>query len=352
MALHLCVKLTNNGFWRCLKPMDRVHHIEMLVRAADAGSFAKAALFLGLTPSAVSRAIAELERHLRVTLFYRTTRQLRLTEDGEELYRRGREILDKLAEVETAVSRAQARLTGTLGVGMAVGIARHVVMPRIPEFMRRHPDLKIECRVLSQPKDMHASGIDLLFRLGDPPESTLIARKLLQLRYAVYAAPEYLKLAGEPTHPDDLMRHRCLIMRSHWASKPLDEWEFERKGERRVVKVPSTLITDDREGLMTAALAGGGLIRTGMFDPAQIAAGRLRKVLNDWTCPRGPDLYALYRKTPHPSPKITAFLDFLSETFTAFDPEEITLLHNKSFGELRRRSPAMDRPQAPKRGSR
>jgi DNA-binding transcriptional LysR family regulator len=324
--------------------MDRVHRIEMLVRAADAGSFAKAAQLLGLTPSAVSRAIAELEKHLRVTLFYRTTRQLRLTEDGVELYRRGREILDRLAEVETAVSRAPTRLNGTLSLGMAVGIARQVVMPRIPEFMRRHPDLRIECRVLSQPKDMYASGIDLLFRLGEPPESGLIARKLLQLRYAVYAAPEYLKLAGEPAHPDDLMRHRCLVMRPHWASKLLDEWEFERKGERKVVKVPASLVTDDREGLMSAALAGGGLIRTGMFDPAQIAAGRLRRVLGDWECPKGPDLHALYRKTQHPSPKIVAFLDFLSEAFPAFDPEEITLVHSKSFGELRRRVLGTSRP--------
>jgi DNA-binding transcriptional LysR family regulator len=321
--------------------MDRVHRIEMLVRAADAGSFAKAAVSLGLTPSAVSRAIAELEKALRVVLFYRTTRQLRLTEEGEELYRRGREILDKLADAETALSRSPGRLSGTLRVGLHVPISRHVIMPRLPEFMRRHPDLRIECRLLVQPQDMHAAGFDLLLRMGvEPPDSGLIARKLVHLKYGVYAAPEYIEAAGVPATPDDLPHHRCLVLQPPWVTKPLEEWEFERNGQRKVIRVTPALLTDDREGLMAAALAGGGLIRTGVFDPALIATGCLRRVLADWSCPNVLTVYAMYRRTADPAPKITAFLQFLTEVFAAFDPDELTVLHSKDIGEVPHRARA------------
>src|SRR6476620_1404135 len=109
--------------------MDRLRRIEMLVRAADAQSFAKAAHALNVTASAVSHAISKLEKELRITAFYRTTRQLRLTEDGKELYRRGREILEKFAEAEVAMSRPLGRVTGTLRVGIHPTVSRHIVMP-------------------------------------------------------------------------------------------------------------------------------------------------------------------------------------------------------------------------------
>jgi DNA-binding transcriptional LysR family regulator len=306
------------------------------VRAADAGSFAKAARLLQLDPSAVSHAIAELERELRVTLFYRTTRQVRLTEDGEELYRRGREILDKLAEVETSITRTSTRLSGTLRIGMGVPVSRHIIMPRLPEFMRRHPGLRLECLVLNEINDMHAGGVDLLLRVGELPESSLIARKVADFKFGVYAAPSYIASAGEPATPDDLLRHCCLVHKTI-EFKPWDEWSFARGAERKVVKVPGTLVTNDREGLISAAVAGAGLMRVGMFDPALLTSGRLRKVLTDWVCPGGPRLFAVYRKTQRPSTKIAAFLEFLGEAITKFDPDHMTSQPAEGFAEFARR---------------
>lgn len=317
--------------------MDRVRRIEMLVRASDAGSFAKAARLLQLDPSAVSHAIADLEKELRVTLFYRTTRQLRLTEEGEELCRRGREILERLAELETAASRTVAPLTGTLRVGMGVPLSREIIMPRIHEFLRRHPGLQLECLVLTQVKDMHAGGVDLLLRVGEPGESGLIARKIAQLKFGVYAAPSYLDGAGEPVNPDELVKHRCLVHKAPIRNQPLDEWEFVRGGARKVVKVPRTVITDDREGLVAAAVAGAGLMRIGLFDPGLIKSGRLRRVLADWTCANAPALYAVYRKTQRPSPKIAAFMDVVCDAITAFDPEHLTVEPADGFAEFVRR---------------
>jgi DNA-binding transcriptional LysR family regulator len=312
--------------------VDRVRRIELFVRAAEAGSFARAAKLLQLDPSAVSHAIAELERELRVTLFYRTTRQLRLTEDGEEILRRGRDILHEVAELDSVAGTSDGRVAGTLRVGMHVPIG-HVVMPRVPEFLRRHPALKLECLALNQVKDMHAAGLDLLVRAGEPPESELIARKLAEIKLGVFAAPAYLDAAGEPAEPEDLLQHCCLVHKPPVAMRPWDDWTFERGAERRVVTVPRTLVTDDREGLIAAVLAGGGLMRIGMFDPRLITSGRLRRVLADWRCPGGPPIYGMYRRTQRMAPKIAAFLEFVGDVYAAFDPGELTIAHLPAAGE-------------------
>ena len=307
--------------------MDLVRRLEILMRTADAGSFARAATSLALTPSAVSRAVAELEAELRVALVYRTTRQLRLTEEGQELYRRGREILDKVAELDAALSRAPERLGGTLRVGMGMNISRYIIMPGLATFMRRHPLLRLRLSVVSRPQDLHAEGLDLLLRVGDPPPSALIARKMAELRLGVYASPDYLKRAGVPAKPEDLLRHRCLVHQPPHLGKPLDEWVFERNGERKHLKVAPCFVTNDREALIAGAVGGAGIMRIGMFDPALVASGRLRPLLTDWTCTGGQVIYAMYRKTPEMSPKVAAFLAFAEDAFAAFDPDEVTLRH-------------------------
>jgi DNA-binding transcriptional LysR family regulator len=317
--------------------MDRVRRIELLVRAAEAGSFAKAARLLGLDPSAVSHAVTELEKELRVTLFYRTTRQLRLTEDGEEIYRRGTEIMHRLADLEGAASKGPEALTGTLRVGLSVTMSRSIVMPRLSEFIRRQPGLKLEFLVLTQIKDMHASGVDLMLRAAEPPESGVIARKLVDIRFGVYASPKYLEIAGEPAMPRDLLRHRCLIFLAPHDNKPRNEWIFQRNGGQMAIKVPSTIVTDEREGLHAAAVAGCGLMRTGLFDPALVTSGQLRKVLTEWTCPGAPSFYAIYRRTPRMPAKIAAFIDFVVDAFAAFDPNQLTIIHGSKSGGRERR---------------
>ena len=318
--------------------MDRIRRIQLLVRAAEAGSFAKAARSLNLTPSAVSHAIADLERGLGVPLFYRTTRQLRLTEEGEAIYQRGRDILHQLAGLESGVRKTADRLTGTLRVGLGVPLSRNVVMPLLPAFLHRHPHLRVDFHIQSQPKEMHAEGVDLLLRISEPPESNLIARKIGQIRHGVYAASSYLKMAGVPANPEELSQHSCLVMMVPGMSRPLDEWEFQRADEKKVIKIVPRVVTYDREGLIAAVLAGAGLMRLGCFDPLLIASGQLRRVLADWTCPPGFSIFAMYRKTARMPPKLAAFLGFVEEAFAAFDPEEVTLFHNKNIVGLSRRS--------------
>lgn len=318
--------------------MDRVRAIEILLSAAEAGSFARAAKLLQLDPSAVSHAIAQLERALRVTLFYRTTRQLRLTEDGAEIVRRGRAILRDIDDLDDVGARVRERVAGTLRIGMHVPISHSVVMPRLPVFMRRYPELQLECRVLNQVKDFHAAGLDILLRVGEPPESDLVAWKLGALRMGLYAAPSYLAQAGTPKTPEELVGHRCLVHHPPLLDKPWDRWVFERGAERRIVTVPRTLVTDDREGLIAAAKSGAGLMRLGMFDPRSIASGSLVQLLAEWRCPDGPPLYAIYRRSGRISRKIAAFRNFAVEALADFDPDEITTVRSRAAAQRPRRS--------------
>ena len=309
--------------------MDRLRQIELLVRAAEAGSFAKAARSLDLTPSAVSHAISELEKGLGVSLFNRTTRQLRLTDEGESVYQRGFEILRQLTELDSNVHKGSERLSGILRIGLGVPVSRHVVMPLLPLFLRRHPSLRLQFHIQTQPKEMHAEGVDLLLRIGEPPDSGLVARKLAETQPAVYASPRYLKLAGVPARPEDLPQHCWLVLKVPGIDKPLDEWELERDGERKFVKVIPSVVTYDREGLIVAVVGGAGMMWMGCFDPSLIASGQLQRVLPDWSFKRGFPIYAMYRKTSRMPPKLAAFLEFLAQAFAQFDPEEITVIHNK-----------------------
>ena len=308
--------------------MDRLRQIEMLVRAVEAGSFTRAAAALRLTPSAISHGIAELEGRLRVRLFHRTTRQLRLTPEGEAVYRRARGIVDGLDEMDGAAAtpaHPEACLEGTLRVGAAIPISRCVVAPRIAPFLRRHPGLRVELLVQNEAQEMHAGGMDLLLRVGPLADTRLVARRMARLRFVACAAPAYLEAAGTPAGPDDLPGHACLVHKPPFAVKPWDECIFERSGERRRVAIPAALVTDDREALLAAALAGAGIVRVGMFDPGLLASGALRRVLAEWSCPGGPTLHALYRRTAEPVPKVAAFLDFFAAALVEFDPEGLTL---------------------------
>jgi DNA-binding transcriptional LysR family regulator len=250
--------------------MDRLRRIEMLVHAAELGSFTRAAMALGLTPSAVSRGIAELEAQLRTTLFHRTTRHLRLTEPGMEAYRSAREVVDRLGAFEaTGRGDPGEPLAGTLRVGVVGPVLRLILMPRVAPFLRRHPDLRLEFVTPTRPLQMEAGGMDLMLRVGPLPDSGLVAR--------------------------------------------------------RRVKVAASLTTDDRDAMLAAVLDGAGIMRVGMFDPGLLASGALRRVLPAWTCPGGPALFALYRRTPRLTPKVVAFLAFAARAVADFDPEGMTL---------------------------
>ena len=312
--------------------MDRSHRLEMLVRAADSGSFAAAARLMDLSASAVSRGIGELEQSLGVVMFNRSTRHLQLTDDGVQVYRRAIEILERLAELEGSVVSHRSRVSGTVRVGVHAPLNRYVLMPRLAELHSRYPDLQVETRVTQDPHDLQAQNLDVLLHVGEPPASRLIAQRLGQGCPAPYASPDYLRRLGEPSEPAELTRHRCLLFRPPWQTQAHDHWHFEREGERRTVPVTASLVSADREGVIVAALAGAGVMYMACFDPAFIGSGRLVRVLPAWRCPPSFNIYVMYRRSANPAPRVSAFLRFVRDAFTAFDPQELTILHAPSAG--------------------
>ncbi|MDO9712827.1 LysR family transcriptional regulator [Paracraurococcus lichenis] len=312
--------------------MNRVRNLEMLVRATEAGSFTAAAATLRVTSSAVSHGIAELERQVGVRLIHRTTRQFRLTDEGQAAYRCGRDILDRLGELDllAQTSAHPEHLTGTLRIGLSAALNRHLVTPRIGGFLRRHPDLSLEILTQYRPSEMQLAGMDVLLRVEEPEKTRLVARRLGVIRHGLYASPSYVGEAGALEHPEDLLRHRCLVYKPPHLPHLADEWQFERGSERPRVRVPSTVVTDDREGLIAMACRGDGIMRIGMFDPALISSGQLVPLLPGWRLPPGPPVYALYRRTPQLPPRISAFLGFLADAVAEFDPREETLVRSLS----------------------
>lgn len=307
--------------------MDRLRRLEIAVKVAEAGSFAKAANALMVTPSAVSHAVAQLERELGVALFYRTTRQLRLSPEGTQALHHAREVLAALERLDTLSSGKHDQVAGKLKLGIPPGMAQHILMPVLPRFTEHHPEVQIELSSIVTEANMHLTGADLVFRIGPLADSELVARPLAHLQFGVYAAPRYLERHGVPQHPQDLAQHRALIHKSPRSTTiaPWDLWPYQRGEESGSVQMGHHFVSDEREALLVAALAGAGVFRMGMFSPALLESGRLVRLLDDWQWLGHLPLTALYRRMPSTPRRITAFLDFAQEAIRGFDPQGMTL---------------------------
>ncbi|MFL6696524.1 MAG: LysR family transcriptional regulator, partial [Vitreoscilla sp.] len=290
--------------------MDRSSRLELLVRVVDQGSLVAAGRSLGLTPSAVSRGLADLERALGATLVLRSTRRLQLTEDGAQVYERAVEILSRMRELEATVARRTSSVSGILRVGLPVPIGRYIIWPRLALLLNRYPGLKLEVKPIQDPKAMQSENLDLLLMAGEPPPSRLVAHRLALGRPGIYASPEYIRRFGEPHSPEELRGHRCLVFHGPWMPLPAEQWNFERGGQASSVQVKARVVTADREGLIVAALGGAGIIRMACFDPSLVQSGRLQRMLRDWECTDGFNVYALHRKSAHQEPRIQAFMEF------------------------------------------
>ncbi|OKO74237.1 hypothetical protein AC629_35365 [Bradyrhizobium sp. NAS80.1] len=242
--------------------MDNVRQLEMVVRAADLGGFAAAAKHMNITPSAVSRGIAELERTLRISIFNRSTRWIRLTDEGRELYHRSLDVLDRLKAIRVMANTVDKQVTGTIRVGIMPPLSRHVVMPQLAGFLDAYP------------KAIQSENIDVLLHVGDPPPSRLIARKLGQGRPAAYASPAYIARYGELKDPDDLSAHRCLAFKPAWLAKPYVRWSFTKGAKAKTIKIDPAIVSMDREALIVGAISSVGIIFMACFDPALIETAR------------------------------------------------------------------------------
>jgi DNA-binding transcriptional LysR family regulator len=292
--------------------MDKLTGMAVFARVVEARSFTTAATQLGMSRSAVSKAIAGLEDRLGARLLNRTTRRLALTEIGRAFYERCARIVAEAEEAELAVSRLQATPRGTLRINAPVSFGTLHLAPTLPDFMKRHPELRIEIDLADRIVDLIEEGYDLAVRIAALPDSSLVARRIADNHMVVCAAPSYWRRRGRPSQPRDLAGHACLTYAYHRSP---NDWPFAGPNGRFTVRVDGPLMSNNGDLSLAAALAGLGVVVLPCFlCGSHLAAGRLEPVLCDWM-PPPTGIHAVYPHGRHLSAKVRAFIDFLVERF-------------------------------------
>ena len=289
--------------------------MEIFAAVAGSGSLSAAARRLNLSIAVVSKQLAALERRLGSRLVTRTTRKLALTEDGLAFHERCKAILDEIADAEQAVAGADGRLTGTIRVTAPVAFGRSWITPLIAAFASQHPQLSFHLMLTDTIVDLLAENIDLALRMGDLPESSLRARRLVSNRRLICGAPDYLKRRGVPQQLSDLAQHDCIAI-CGGGSGPGQLWRFTGDTAETALRITGRLAANNGEVAYAWTRAGLGLAQKSIWDVAEdLKAGRLVAVLADYR--RDEAVHAVFppgRQIPH---RVLCFADFLTKELQA-----------------------------------
>jgi DNA-binding transcriptional LysR family regulator len=293
--------------------MDKFAAMRVFVGIADAGNLTAAGRRMGLSLTSVSRQLMALEGLLGTTLVERTTRHLSLTESGRLYYERAKQILEEVAEMERGLTMQTGVASGRLQVSAPSLLGRLRLAPMLPGFLVQQTRVSVDLMLVDRPVRLAEEGIDVALRIGPLEDSSLIVRKLDDIQLVICAAPNYLRRRGEPATPDDLVEQDCLA----FGDVPgVAEWSFQVGAVRRSLRIPTRLGANDFETLVSAALAGAGLVRVPSWQVAHyLADGRLKVVLEAYQRPPAP-LSILTPRTRLLLPKVRAFVDFLQQHWT------------------------------------
>jgi len=277
------------------------------------GSLAAAAQQLGITPPAVSKRLAAIERRLGVRLLQRTTRRISLTPEGETYLVDGAGVLEALDTLERTVAGSRALPQGLMRVCATLGFGRRHVAPALSKFARRFPQVQVQLQLTDRPVNLVEQGFDLQLRFGELPDARLTARLLAHNRRVLCAAPAYLRRAGEPASPRELAQHQCLFIRE--SEETFGTWHLRAGSRSETVKVRGPLASNDGECVLGWALDGHGILMRSLWEAApMLRAGRLRPVLAEWQLPAA-DIYAVFPTRSHLSAKTRALVDHLLAAF-------------------------------------
>lgn len=291
--------------------------IPVFVAVVEAESFTRAAAKLGLTKSAVSRRVSDLEEELGVQLLHRTTRSLSLTEAGERYLEHARTALSEAIAAEDAATELQRVPRGRLRINAPMSFGRLHVAPAIPDFLKRYPDIHVDMTMEDRVVDLIEGRYDLAIRVGTLPDSTLVARKLAPSSTVLCASPEYVKKHGEPQTPEELLDHNCLL---YAYFSEANEWTFVRDTERTSIRVSGSYQVNNSEALRDAVMQGSGVSRIPTFIVGpDIAKGDLVRLLDDYVMP-SQDIYAVWPERRHLPTKVRVFIDYLTERIGGAQP--------------------------------
>lgn len=290
-----------------------VSNVGVLAAVVEGGSFARAADALGLSRSGVSRAVSRLEARVGVQLLDRTTRSVSLTDEGRRLYSEVSPLLNGIEEAVVATSGAAVAVRGRLRVNVDAFFSSLLLSPYLPEFMALHPEVTLDIIAKDQLGDLIGDGFDVAIRFGNPPDSSLVARKLLETRTITVASPSYIERYGRPESPPDLAKHSCIRVRDHQTGQPIEEWVFTQSNKIERVRISGRLMVAEFGTMLGACLEGVGIGRVKAIGVQRhIEQGALVEVLPTWLGDSYP-LYALHASRNLPPAKVRTFIDFVHE---------------------------------------
>ncbi|MEZ5659415.1 MAG: LysR family transcriptional regulator [Burkholderiaceae bacterium] len=290
--------------------MNKLDQMQAFVAVADAGSFVAAADALGISKTAVSRLVAELEARLAVRLIQRTTRRQSLTAEGRVFLERARELLGAIEAVEAEVSAHAEQAVGHIRVNAPVSYGMMILAPLWSRFLARHPGVTLEVTLTDRFVDLVDEGFDLAIRIGRLAPSSLIARRLAATRLRLCASPEYLRRHGEPQHPGQLADHATI---GYSLLTTGDHWHFAGPDGPVAVKVRPRMHSNSGDICCTAALEHLGIVLEPMFlVQAHLESGALRELMPQYRAPEF-GIHALYPSRRHLASKVRLLVDFLAQ---------------------------------------
>lgn len=293
--------------------MSYLANLRTFVRVFELGSMSAAARDQRISPAVASSRISQLEGHLEVRLFQRTTRMLQPTEQGRIFYDGARRVLEAIEAAEAAVSDVTRTPRGSIFVSAPLGIGRRFLAPEVPAFKARYPLVDVRLRLSDRRIDLAQEGLDLAFFLGQPEDSTLRIRPITSCARLLCAAPAYIDRRGHPRSGDDLVaeRHDCLLLR--FPGAPEFQWQLRTEEGPVKFAVSGPYESDDGDVLTEWALSGQGIVMKPVFEVAEhLRAGRLVPVA-ETTPPLPVQLACLYQHRRHQDPKTRLFIDFMAD---------------------------------------
>ena len=290
--------------------------MRVFVRVVESGTFTSAADSLRMPKPTVTKLVQGLENHLRIKLLNRTTRRLSVTPDGSAYYERVVRLLGDLEDIESSVTHSKEQPRGRLRIDAGAAVTTFIILPALPEFLARYPDIAVECGVSDRPADLIGDNVDCVIRGGPLLEPSLVARHIGDLRWLTCATPAYFEKHAQPSHPTDLESGQTLAGYFFPRSGRMRPLMFERDGKRIEIQPNPRIAVNDSAAHLASLRAGLGLGQIISFMVSASGATReLVPVLQDWQ-PEPLPMHALYPANRHLSTKVRVFVDWAAELFS------------------------------------
>ncbi len=287
-----------------------IQDMRIFARVAAVQNLSAVGTELGLTPGTISKRIQALEEELSARLFDRTTRSIRITEEGATFLAHVERILAEIEAARASVDDRVSNPKGTLRVAAPSGLGSRFVAPALCSFLSTYPEIEVQLDVMDRPVNLQEDGYDLALRTGSLSDSSVIAKRLATDRQVVAASPAYLARKGNPARVDDLANHSCLVLGDR------SMWSFSKGGAESTVRVTGSLKSNNSELLCRAAVEGRGIVRVSEMEILpELKSGQLMPVLTDYEVAGNAAIWALYPSAKHMLPRMRVLLDFLTEWF-------------------------------------